>query len=109
MIIGNNIQKYRKFCELTQKELAQKCGVATGTIQQYELGKRKPKFEMLCKIAEVLVQSNPLNILGITGYIQMTFIYTNESYFLTKEQARQLPPLSIEQVKILIRGIGEKI
>lgn len=51
MSTGENIRAARIFRGLTQKELAQKCGLATGTIQQYELDKRNPKFEQLEKIA----------------------------------------------------------
>ena len=48
------LRRYRKLCGLTQKQLAEKCGLAPGTIQQYELGKRKPKIEQLQKIAAAL-------------------------------------------------------
>ena len=65
----NRIQKYRKMRGLTQKELAEKCGLATGTIQQYELGKRNPKIEQLQKISsalgvplEYLIEPTTLNI-----------------------------------------------
>lgn len=50
----NELQRFRKRCGLTQKQLAEKCGLAPGTIQQYELGKRKPKIEQLQKIANAL-------------------------------------------------------
>lgn len=52
--IGENIQKFRKRRGLTQKELAEKLGIATGTLQQYELDKREPRLAQLGKIAEVL-------------------------------------------------------
>lgn len=51
---GNNIQKARKKAGLTQKELAQKTGIAEITIRQYENNKRTPKTETLGKIADVL-------------------------------------------------------
>lgn len=54
MNIGKNIQKYRKEKGLTQKELASLCGIAQGTIQQYELGKREPRFDTLELIAAKL-------------------------------------------------------
>ena len=44
--IGKKIKQYRKSADLTQKQLAQKCGYATGTIQQYELGKRSPRLPL---------------------------------------------------------------
>lgn len=54
MTVGKIIQKIRKEKGYTQKQLAEKCGVATGTIQQYELNKREPRQEQLCKIAKAL-------------------------------------------------------
>lgn len=54
MAISENIKKFRKAAGLTQKELAEKCGFATGTIQQYELGKREPRLEQQEKICDVL-------------------------------------------------------
>lgn len=44
------IKNARKSKGLTQKELASLCDCATGTIQQYESGKRKPSYEQLIKI-----------------------------------------------------------
>lgn len=54
MTIGQKIQNFRKEKGYTQKQLAEKCGVATGTIQQYELNKREPRQEQLRKIADAL-------------------------------------------------------
>lgn len=54
MEIGKRIQKYRKLAGLTQKELAEKLGVVTGTVQQYELGKRHPRLDQLQRIANAL-------------------------------------------------------
>lgn len=54
MTIGERIKVYRKLAGLTQKELGELAGVATGTIQQYELGKRQPRIEQLEKIATAL-------------------------------------------------------
>lgn len=52
--VGENIQKIRKDMGLTQKELAEKVGVATITIQQYERNVRVPKIETLSKIGAAL-------------------------------------------------------
>lgn len=54
MTLGEKIQTYRKNKGFTQRELAEKCHLATGTIQQYELGKRKPKIEQIQNIAKAL-------------------------------------------------------
>lgn len=52
--IGEIIKEARKSHGLTQKQLAEIVGCATGTIQQYELGKRQPRLEQITKIAIVL-------------------------------------------------------
>jgi len=52
--IGENIKKYRKASRLTQKELAEKIGVSTITIQNYENSRREPSIEKLNKIAKEL-------------------------------------------------------
>lgn len=54
MTVGQRIQKSRKEKKLTQKELAAQLGLATGTIQQYELGKRQPRLEQFKVIASAL-------------------------------------------------------
>ena len=51
---GLRIKEARKEMGLTQKEFANRLGVSTGTIQQYELGKRRPSFEQLDAIAATL-------------------------------------------------------
>lgn len=52
--IGKRIKEARLTSGLTQRELAEKCGLAVGTIQQYELEKRTPRLEMITKISEAL-------------------------------------------------------
>lgn len=54
MTIGEQIKTARKAEGLTQAQLAERIGVATGTIQQYERGIRQPRFEILEKIADEL-------------------------------------------------------
>lgn len=54
MDIGQRIKAARKAIGLTQDQLAQKSGVATITIRQYETGKRQPRIEQLQAIADAL-------------------------------------------------------
>ena len=51
---GPNIKAARKAAGLTQKQLAEILGLATGTVQQYERGVREPRFEQLKAIANAL-------------------------------------------------------
>lgn len=54
MSIGDNIKKLRKEKNYTQKQLAEMSGIATITLQQYELGKRTPQTEQLIKLSSAL-------------------------------------------------------
>lgn len=50
MSIADNIKFLRKQNNLTQKQLAEKSGLAVITIQQYEAGKYEPKKDSLYKL-----------------------------------------------------------
>lgn len=54
MIVSENIRYFRKERGYTQKQLSELAGIATITLQQYELEKREPKLENLQKIADAL-------------------------------------------------------
>lgn len=52
--LGKRIKEFRKIRGLTQKQLAEKLGVTTITIQNYENNRREPNIETIGKIANVL-------------------------------------------------------
>jgi transcriptional regulator with XRE-family HTH domain len=54
LTIGQNIKLARKNAGLTQKQLAEKSGIATITLQQYERDVREPKLETIARIARAL-------------------------------------------------------
>lgn len=54
MNIGESIREARIKAGMSQKELAEKTGLAAVTIQQYERGVRQPRFENVKKISDVL-------------------------------------------------------
>ena len=62
MSIAENIKQYRKKRGITQKQLAEKTGLAVITIQQYEAGKYNPKMNAItqlcialdCKITDLI-------------------------------------------------------
>ena len=51
MFYLRDIRKRRK---MTMKELGEKVGVTESAIQQYEVQKRKPDYEMLLKLSDAL-------------------------------------------------------
>ena len=78
MGFGENLKTYRKEAGLTQKELAEMCGIATGTIQQYELNKREPKARILEKISTAL--NVPLETLLLDKYEVIKTDFTKEEF-----------------------------
>lgn len=62
MTMGKRISAARKKEGLTQVQLAELCGVATITIQQYERDKRQPRRGMLEKISTIL-KADPFQLL----------------------------------------------
>lgn len=63
--MGKRIKELRVECEMSQKVLAEKIGVAQNTIAQYENGTAKPSLEVLVKLAHTF-NSTTDYILGIT-------------------------------------------
>ena len=59
--LGKTIQMLREERGMSQKELAQRVGVSTGAIGNYEIGLRRPKFETIEALADVF--NVPLGIL----------------------------------------------
>lgn len=52
--VGDAIKEVREYCDMTQAELAQKVGLATITVRQYENGSREPRFKTLQLLADAL-------------------------------------------------------
>lgn len=54
MTVGDRIRDIRKKKKMTQKELAELCGMYDSQIRKYELGSQNPKLESIQKIASAL-------------------------------------------------------
>lgn len=52
--VGERIRYYRKKVGMTQKQLAETCGITEPAIRNYELDNRIPSYEILEKIADAL-------------------------------------------------------
>ena len=49
---ATHLKNLRKSNKITQKQLAQDIGASERGIQQYELGERKPTYDMLIALAD---------------------------------------------------------
>ncbi len=52
--LGRNLRKYRKECNLTQEQLAEKVGIHPTYVGKLESGKNNPSVKMLFKISRAL-------------------------------------------------------
>ena len=98
MTVGKKIQEARKKAGYTQRELADMCKLATGTIQQYELDKREPNFERLFLIAEKL-------------QVSVTDLIDEDTFNRAAEQVaiESLENLTIKMAKTLFSLAGYKL
>lgn len=95
MTIGKRISATRKQARLTQVQLAEKCGVATITIQQYELDKRQPRLEQLSKIAAAL---------GVT-----VSDLVDDNYWSTLSDAERKAAFAANPYKELLNGLFDQL
>lgn len=69
MSFKDRLKEKRVEANLTQVQLAEKVSVSTRTIQNYEMGSRKPtKYEIVERIAKVL-DTTPEYLLGQSGML----------------------------------------
>lgn len=54
MTIGQNIQAARLAARLSQRQLAELCGISVRTIQGWEVGSHVPRADALFKVATAL-------------------------------------------------------
>lgn len=67
MVFREKLKELRVAAGLTQEELAKKIGVSARTIQNYEMGSRKPKnMDVVTKLAEAL-NTSPAELVGSEG------------------------------------------
>lgn len=92
---------------MTQKRLAELTGLATGTIQQYELEKRQPRLEQLQKIADMLdidiselltYKEKTYQIIGIHDETETYHIYPAATIEEFKKRDKNLKGNNIEEL-----------
>jgi transcriptional regulator with XRE-family HTH domain len=60
--LGTNLRAARKKLDLTQEEVAERCGVQAGEVSRIERGLRDPKVSTLEKLAKA-VETSPGRLL----------------------------------------------
>lgn len=95
MTVHENIRKFRKEKNLTQKQLGDLCNpkIAEANIRKYELGKANPKVETLERIATAL-GIPPMNLLGFEDNLHIPDIDSAIYDFSNEETKRAIEMLS---------------
>lgn len=101
---GERIKNARLNAGLTQKKLAELCGLSTGTIQQYELNKRLPKSkEIVEKLSTHLHVSGIYLLWGLDAEDQDVNIIEPDLCELKKEYQDLCYSLTAEELQIMIK------
>lgn len=51
---GLKLRRIRRDRDMTQEQLAERCGISADYVSNMERGNKNPSFEMIAKLAEVL-------------------------------------------------------
>ncbi len=68
-----NLKKYRTQKKISQAQLAEHCGVSTGTIGNIECGLAKPSFDLIISIANTL-NIHPAYLFSSTANIPENYL-----------------------------------
>ena len=95
--VGERIRYYRKWNNMTQKSLAEACGITEPAIRNYELGNRIPGYDTLNDIANALqvnyyALAEP-NLAAYAGVMQCLF---------RLEYAHGLKPVELDGKAVLV-------
>lgn len=94
--IGNRIRDRRKELGLTQTDIHEKCGIASGALSQMESGNRTPSAITLYKLSTVLDCSIDWLITGFSANSQILGLTEQEENTLII--MRELPPDDREEL-----------
>jgi transcriptional regulator with XRE-family HTH domain len=106
--IGHKIRTERKARGLSLKELAERCGVSTMTVQRIETGKTSPSVAILSQIAHYLAQ--PLDFFIKEGSPKIRIVRNNDLRVVEagKMQLSMLAPLGFIENNMFVNLVEAK-
>lgn len=75
--MGNKLKELRKQKRLTQKQVADRIGLAVSAVSSYEAGNRYPSYDVLIKLARIFHVSTDY-LLGMTDKKEIDVAGLNE-------------------------------
>lgn len=106
MNTGEMIKHLRKKKGITQKQLSQLTGIPLRTLQDYEAGKCKPKFDRLIKITEELITDSDDPIKIIVETIDDTSSYTEDVKKIMSDMITEAKKIMPPETKKKIESIS---
>lgn len=96
------IREYRTRLGMTMKELGDKVGVTESAISLYELGKRKPDYEMLLKLSEAL-GTDVNHLLGKSLYADLQRFSEDEDVAYVRDLMNRLSKADRKKVSAMLK------
>ncbi len=107
--VGRRVRDLRRRLGLTQKELAERCGLSPVYVQFIESGKRHPSLKALSRIAEALgVELDDLFVDEDMSRVEVTEIFSPHSPLRLWYRGRKLSPRQKEVLRELIERTLEE-
>ncbi|HIU23549.1 MAG TPA: helix-turn-helix transcriptional regulator [Candidatus Coprovicinus avistercoris] len=108
-LMGNRIRKLRERRGMTQKELAEACGIGESALRSYELGARYPKDRVLDKLAKVLrVRPEIFEVYGIDTELQLVHALFNfEDRFKLEPGSQGCPVIGVGGSGMLRKALSD--
>lgn len=102
MTLGNRIRLFREKCNLTQKELANRVGVTTGIIAEWEADETTPNLSELAKLCKALSVSSDvfLETVSEENYYTEVKIETNVS------KRQQQAKIFLVSILVILIGVA---
>lgn len=105
MTVGERIKKIRLEKCMTQKEVAEKCGINDANIRKYESGRQNPKIETVEKIAKAL----DVPITQLLPYQIKADHNAKSIEDMTEEERKEYMQKSIEDMKKVFKAFEKPL
>ena len=100
MSVGEKIKQLMETCNLTQKELADKCDLTEGAISKYVNGERTPRVEVLIKMTKKL-EISPDYFMDdkLTEFVKIKSLVARNAGNLTDKEKMELMQILMDSRK----------
>jgi len=104
-MFGQALQRARRACGLTQRQLADAVGVSQATVSQWQLGESAPRVERIAEL-ERLLRMQPAALAQLLGF---TPIDANSRAVMSVEEAAEADPRLGERERRILSAVYREL